>query len=115
MSSQKGLGSTFAFYIKSRKAQGPPPDSSLDAAITEPDAPSLLKATVAEATKLQYSTKSDPETSSSARMVSSNVQLARSFPPDSKVPPPLDILIVEDNLVNQKVCLLYTSPSPRDS
>jgi len=102
VSSTKGEGSTFAFYIKSRRAHNPrrePPPG--DASPSPTRSPNFT----ANATRLQYSTTSSTETAQSPKIPPTNIELA---PPalatgDSNASSPLDILIVEDNLVNQKV------------
>ena len=94
VSSQKGVGSTFSFYIKSRKTDAPPTESK-----ALPPAPPLTRAPGSSTTIETRQPKAS----------------ARDILADSgKAPLPeprysedgrrlFDVLIVEDNLVNQKV------------
>ena len=87
VSSERGRGSTFAFYVKARKSQGPPDSSDLLSSSTNP----LRKSSM---NRLLKST-------SVIRPTMSNESLSTAT-----VPKPLGrlrILIVEDNLVNQRV------------
>lgn len=91
--SQRGEGSKFAFYIKSRRSDNPEPDQA--ASIPTPGS-SPPKALVSlPPTKLpleiQYPTRAPP--------TSAQVPLVR----DPGLEQSLDVLIVEDNLVNQRV------------
>ncbi|KAI0425367.1 histidine kinase [Xylaria sp. FL1042] len=94
VTSQKGVGSTFSFYIRSRKTDAPPSENK-----ALPSAPPLTRAPGSSTTVETKRPKA------SARDV-----LGRS----AKTPGPeprfsedgrrlFDVLIVEDNLVNQKV------------
>ncbi|KAI1392757.1 uncharacterized protein F4822DRAFT_425964 [Hypoxylon trugodes] len=95
VTSQKGIGSTFSFYIQSRKADGPSPDAH--AAL--PIAPPLTRAPGSSTT---IETR-HPKTASQ-EMLSRSAKSIASKPRYSEDGRRLfDVLIVEDNLVNQKV------------
>ncbi|KAH9892971.1 hypothetical protein F4778DRAFT_302402 [Xylariomycetidae sp. FL2044] len=94
VSSQKGVGSIFSFYVQSRKADGPPPDSH-----TLPAAPPLTRAPGSSTTIETRHPKS-----SSKEMLNRSAKNVASKPRFSDDGRRLfDVLIVEDNLVNQKV------------
>ncbi|KAM7209017.1 putative signal transduction histidine-protein kinase [Naviculisporaceae sp. PSN 640] len=91
--SQRGQGSKFAFYIKSRRSDNPDPDH--DASVptpgsSPPKAPVSLASTK-QPLEIQYPTRAPP--------ASTQVPLLR----DPGLAQALDVLIVEDNLVNQRV------------
>ncbi|KAF6831997.1 histidine kinase hhk13p [Colletotrichum musicola] len=84
--SEKGIGSTFAFYVKCRKTPTPSPDSATLSALN-----------LARPIKLETpSAPSTPPPAVLPRRTSYRKQM-----PDG--PAPLDVLIVEDNIVNQRV------------
>jgi len=93
--SQKGEGSTFAFYIKVRRANNPQPDPS--AAMPTPQInPAKLLMPMSPTQQLTRSPVPSIgilQSVPSATMLASSNDAARM----------LDVLIVEDNLVNQKV------------
>ncbi|KAL2018565.1 hypothetical protein VTK56DRAFT_607 [Thermocarpiscus australiensis] len=93
--SQKGQGSTFAFYIKGRKSNQAPVSPPADTPVSAESPPSALRS--ASAVLSQSITRH----SSPAR---EPVQLPPPLSPsrDSNKKA-IDVLIVEDNLVNQKV------------
>ncbi|EON98559.1 putative histidine kinase hhk13p protein [Phaeoacremonium minimum UCRPA7] len=97
--SEKGVGSTFAFYIKSRKVELP--QLSPTTIVPPPVSPYKITATQT----LQYTTsRSGSDAASpqlSQRKNSQNVSPISARDPHA--PPPLDVLIVEDNIVNQTV------------
>ncbi|KAI1081893.1 hypothetical protein F5B20DRAFT_36797 [Whalleya microplaca] len=94
VASQKGLGSTFSFYIQSRKRNGPPPEAQ-----TMPTAPPLTRAPGSSTTIETRQPKSKIRD-----MLSLSAKNAASKPRFSEDGRRLfDVLIVEDNLVNQKV------------
>ncbi|KAK0657681.1 hypothetical protein B0T16DRAFT_453116 [Cercophora newfieldiana] len=84
--SERGDGSTFAFYIKIRKAKTPPQDS--------PDNSAVPRATPAKLAAAAVSQQPGVKPAGAGY----NLQPANIDP--AKM---LDVLIVEDNLVNQKV------------
>lgn len=98
--SQPGNGSTFNFYIRSRRSENPKPQRGADT--PTPKASPIKPDHRPAASRLQYSTQPalpPPEPL---------VRESTSPTPDVEMrdvnrPPPLDVLIVEDNLVNQRV------------
>ncbi|OIW24050.1 hypothetical protein CONLIGDRAFT_657574 [Coniochaeta ligniaria NRRL 30616] len=98
--SEPGTGSTFNFYIRSRRSENPQPQLGADT--PTPKASPIKPDHRPAPAKLQYSTQSAlpppeplvPESTSPVQDVEMQ-EAAR--------PPPLDVLIVEDNLVNQRV------------
>ena len=100
--SEKGVGSTFAFYIKSRVVS----QSQLSPTTTMPPSPSPFRppAGGTSAPLIAYATRGSKPTTPTTGL---NPAGRRISPPpeprDPEAPPPLEILIVEDNLVNQKV------------
>ncbi|OTA64169.1 hypothetical protein K449DRAFT_442858 [Hypoxylon sp. EC38] len=94
VTSRKGIGSTFSFYIQSRKADGPPPDAH-----ALPPAPPLTRAPGSSTTIETRHPKngSHDGVTRSAKNVASKPR----FSEDGRRL--FDVLIVEDNLVNQKV------------
>ncbi|KAJ9130874.1 Hsp90-like protein [Pleurostoma richardsiae] len=95
--SRKGVGSTFAFYVRARKT-GPPllltPTTMMPPPVIAPPAQTAVQ-------RVQYTTNR-------AGGHGSPPQLSQrsSIPPSPRqpgAPPALDVLIVEDNLVNQSV------------
>ncbi|KAK0618174.1 hypothetical protein B0T17DRAFT_495772 [Bombardia bombarda] len=100
--SQKGEGSTFAFYIKSRRSENLDSGPSSTAPTPKPSPPKPRIDTLNR--QVQFPTAPVPLPKEPAR--------ASTYPPPSSVfpargpggaGPSLDILIVEDNLVNQRV------------
>ncbi|KAK4204031.1 putative signal transduction histidine-protein kinase [Triangularia verruculosa] len=101
--SKKGEGSTFAFYIKSRKSDNPQVDLSAAAPTPQPTPPRQIQQTNAPPPQTeQPAPKPGPITA-----VLDGPALAGPLPKPARDPPNnsslMDILIVEDNLVNQKV------------
>ncbi|KAB5578565.1 hypothetical protein GE09DRAFT_555671 [Coniochaeta sp. 2T2.1] len=98
--SEPGHGSTFNFYIRSRRSENPQPKLGADTPTPKasPIKPDHRPATA----KLQYSTQAAlpppeplvPEATSPVHDIDME---------DMNKPPPLDVVIVEDNLVNQQV------------
>lgn len=91
VNSTKGVGSTFSFYIQSRKTNAPPPSSR-----TLPTAPPLTRAPGSSTTIENRQPKNLDKTN----------QQPRKPPPKPRYADGqrlFDVLIVEDNLVNQKV------------
>lgn len=92
--SQKGVGSTFSFYIKSRKADSPPTENNVI-----PSIPPLTRAP-------------GSSTTIETRRPQARTRDLLTRPGAARTPEPrfsedgrrlFDVLIVEDNLVNQKV------------
>ncbi|KAL7620364.1 hypothetical protein AAE478_009359 [Parahypoxylon ruwenzoriense] len=94
VTSQKGIGSTFSFYIQSRKTNGPSPDIH-----PLPAVPSLTYAQGPSATI----EAPQPETATHGILgrSSKNAAPRPRFSDDGRRL--FDVLIVEDNLVNQRV------------
>ncbi|KAI0410186.1 histidine kinase [Xylaria palmicola] len=94
VTSQKGVGSTFSFYIKSRKTNAPPTENK-----TLPSAPPLTRAPGSSTT---VETRQPKPTARDGLG-----RLAKSAAPEPRFSEDgrrlFDVLIVEDNLVNQKV------------
>ena len=98
VTSEKGRGSTFAFYIKSRRGADP---QQLD---EQPLAPTQTASGGAPAQMPSLSTVSDATSSAPQAMLPSPISPTLLPIPDPYAPrPPFDVLIVEDNIVNQKV------------
>lgn len=100
--SEPDNGSTFIFYIRSRRSENPQPRHGADT--PTPKSSPIKPALKPGLPKLQYSTQAFlpppeqllvPETPSP---VKEDTEMQ-----DADRPPPLDVLIVEDNLVNQRV------------
>ncbi len=93
--SRKGVGSTFAFYIKSRKADHPQPN--LSATMPTPrQSPAKVLAGLTQPQQIA----GPPETSASCSV---QVKAPVTKAADAGSARCWDVLIVEDNLVNQKV------------
>ncbi|KAK3393847.1 hypothetical protein B0H63DRAFT_29906 [Podospora didyma] len=95
--SEKGKGSTFAFYIKCRKSENSELGSSATAPTPRPSSIGHPSSLSAQPEALPHPTKPAPSTKKA---------VPAQLPPAPKEPNaarPLDILIVEDNLVNQRV------------
>ncbi|KAI0521539.1 histidine kinase [Xylaria bambusicola] len=94
VTSQKGVGSTFSFYIKSRKTEAPPTESKV-----LPSAPPLTRAPGSSTTIETRQPKA-----SARDLLSGSAKASFPEPRFSEDGRRLfDVLIVEDNLVNQKV------------
>ncbi|KAJ3570357.1 hypothetical protein NPX13_g5752 [Xylaria arbuscula] len=94
VTSQKGVGSTFSFYIKSRKTEAPPTESK-----TLPSAPPLTRAPGSSTT---IETRQPKASTQELLTNSTGTPLPKPrFSEDGRRL--FDVLIVEDNLVNQKV------------
>jgi signal transduction histidine kinase/CheY-like chemotaxis protein len=118
VASKAGVGSTFAFYVQSRKS-----DSDTDMTMTNTQLQSSLQATVQRAKSVRKSLKAGPISNllhvTVSTPASAGTSPAASAPAPSPVvsnslsksklttttssPSSYHILIVEDNLVNQKV------------
>jgi PAS domain S-box-containing protein len=99
--SNPGFGSTFNFYIRSRRSMNPQPQLGADT--PTPKASPVKPDPRLSATKLQYSTQ--PALPPPEALVPTEPS---SPDPDTEMrddarPVPLDVLIVEDNVVNQRV------------
>ncbi|AEO53129.1 hypothetical protein MYCTH_2294065 [Thermothelomyces thermophilus ATCC 42464] len=100
--SEKGQGSTFAFYIKGRKSDHPPDTSRLRTPSPNEDLP--LPSPIQSVPKQETPSPVPPATPTTEAAQ----HPLPPFPlPQSPKPQPetrrLDVLVVEDNLVNQKV------------
>ncbi|KAI3555855.1 hsp90-like protein [Colletotrichum abscissum] len=84
--SEKGIGSTFAFYVKCRKTESPSLES-----------PSL------SALNLAQPVKSEPTSAPSTPPLTTLPRRASIKKPVAPATPLYDVLIVEDNIVNQRV------------
>ncbi|KAK5657051.1 hypothetical protein OQA88_3577 [Cercophora sp. LCS_1] len=92
--SQKGQGSTFAFYVKMRRAENPQPDHA--ASVPTPQmSPAKPPAVVPP---IQLATPAS--VTGGPLLPTTGLNLQQTIANPAKV---LDVLIVEDNLVNQKV------------
>ncbi|KAI0468509.1 histidine kinase [Xylaria cf. heliscus] len=94
VTSQKGVGSTFSFYIKSRKIDASPSENK-----ALPSAPPLTRAPGSSTTVETRQPKAS--TQSLLSRTSKNAVPEPRFSEDGRRL--FDVLIVEDNLVNQKV------------
>ena len=100
--SQKGVGSTFAFYIQSRMV----PHAQLSPTTTMPPPSSPFQPTqeVRNGSLLAHATSSSrPTAPTTALNLAGHLNAPSRDPREHEGPSPLEILIVEDNLVNQKV------------
>lgn len=89
VASESGKGSTFAFYIKARRCQGPSGGADSDQASSRKGSKgSLTNSSTPNILSLQNTRSISPKP-----------------PPPTKIilPGPLHVLVVEDNLINQKV------------
>ncbi|KAK4658460.1 hypothetical protein QC762_102000 [Podospora pseudocomata] len=105
--SEKGEGSTFAFYIKSRKSDHPQVNLSAAAPTPRPTPPRQMHHSHEPASQPGQSTPEPEPKPKPITMVLDGPALAGALPKPVREPqnnsPSMDILIVEDNLVNQKV------------
>ncbi|KAK0747764.1 hypothetical protein B0T21DRAFT_379752 [Apiosordaria backusii] len=103
--SEKGEGSTFAFYIKSRKSDHPKVDLSAAAPTPRPTPPRQVQHN--QPPPPQEEASEPAAKPKSITTVLDGPALAGPLPKPIRDPqntsPSMDILIVEDNLVNQKV------------
>ena len=100
--SEKGVGSTFAFYVKSRMV----PLSQRSPSTTMLPPSSLLRPGpgTSKGPLIAYATRgSKPTTPTTSQGPASRRGSPPPESPGPEKPPPLEILIVEDNLVNQQV------------
>jgi len=98
--SEPGRGSTFNFYIRSRRSVNPQPQLGADT--PTPKASPIRPDLRPSAARLQYSTQ--PVLPPPEPLLPGSTSPARqSEMRDADRPPPLDVLIVEDNVVNQRV------------
>jgi PAS domain S-box-containing protein len=98
--SEPATGSTFNFYIRSRRSVNPQPQLGADT--PTPKASPIKPDPRPTAAKLQYSTQPVlPPPEPLVPDATSPVQDTEMQ--DAHRPPPLDVLIVEDNVVNQRV------------
>ncbi|CZR55332.1 related to sensory transduction histidine kinase [Phialocephala subalpina] len=108
VSSERGVGSTFAFYIKSRKLEDFTPDTPIANALN-----SLRRNSSNAAVTLESRRNSNGKAIQRANTTGQRRASPQLTPPVSSPTPPLPtssldhstlkILIVEDNLVNQRV------------
>ncbi len=92
VTSEKGQGSTFAFYIKSRRAPTPQPDTGALSGTSLPRVDSRSRTFVTTGSLPSRAALPSPVTPSALPI------------PDPYAPrQPFDVLIVEDNIVNRKV------------
>ncbi|KAI1752662.1 histidine kinase [Xylaria castorea] len=94
VTSQKGVGSTFSFYIKSRQMATPPSENKV-----LPPAPPLTRAPGSSTTVETRQPKASTQTM--LGRATKNAAPEPRFSEDGRRL--FDVLIVEDNLVNQKV------------
>ncbi|KAH8883669.1 hypothetical protein GQ53DRAFT_752891 [Thozetella sp. PMI_491] len=94
VASEKGVGSTFAFYIKCRRALVPQVDAS---------APFVSASDEAQGQTPSLAAPSDASTTPSSTLPSPVTRPLPAIPDPYAARPPFDVLIVEDNIVNQKV------------
>jgi CheY-like chemotaxis protein len=108
VSSERGVGSTFAFYIRSRKVEDFTPDTPISTTLN-----SLRRSSSTAAVTLESRRNSSGKAIQRANTTSTRRASRHMTPPVSSPTPPLPsssfdhhalkILIVEDNLVNQRV------------
>jgi CheY-like chemotaxis protein len=98
--SEPGVGSTFVFYIRSRRAENPQPQLGADT--PTPNASPLRPDHRPAAPRLQYATQAAiPPPEPLLPNIEPEPQDVEVSDPEQ--PPALDVLIVEDNVVNQRV------------
>jgi CheY-like chemotaxis protein len=105
VSSERGIGSKFAFYVKARRADGIAPDSPIATTIA-----SLRRHSSNSAVTLESRRNSSGKPIIRSKITAHKITPVVS-PTSSPSPPPsskldhskLKVLIVEDNLVNQRV------------
>jgi CheY-like chemotaxis protein len=95
VASESGKGSIFAFYVKARRSQQPP-----DGALDEEPGSSRKGSKTAELTPLSHSNLAPSQITPS-----SSPHAAAKYPSTTKIAlsSPIHVLVVEDNLINQKV------------
>ena len=111
VSSERGVGSTFAFYVKARRVDDMPPDTPIAASINSLRRSSSNSVTVESrrnsAGKAVHRSNTTGQSSRRQSAISPNSS-PKMPPPPPPVPSSLEfsklkVLIVEDNLVNQRV------------
>jgi PAS domain S-box-containing protein len=95
VASESGRGSIFAFYVKTRRTDGPRPDDNPSGSATPSSSRRGSRKTQYAHLNAQLSTPLKPESS----LLSSKSSMSDI----SQSVEPLHVLIVEDNLINQKV------------
>ena len=111
VASEAGKGSTFAFYVKARRSDGPPASAEevLYGIKSRKGSKGARPKIKSQAFAGLPSTASSPSESPQTFAVSSRQQPSQ---------PPLNVLVVEDNLINQKVlatqlrkigCIVYVA------
>lgn len=104
--SEPGDGSTFIFYIKSRCVDNPQPGAA--PGIATPSTSPLKQpsgSNPSPAPKLHYTTPMLPPPQPTTPAPAAPIETNPNTSSDYSRPPGLEILIVEDNLVNQKASL----------
>lgn len=99
VASEAGRGSTFAFYIRAKRTN--PPEEAVDqapAGLTHRSAENVPTMTSAAVT-----TKVTPAVKPASPKTRDFAEQSRGASKSEANPPPLRVLIVEDNLVNQRV------------
>jgi CheY-like chemotaxis protein len=91
VSSESGTGSTFAFYIKARRSSAPPKDAEDPLNATQ-----VRRGSGAKSVRLSGQNHNSADMAAPSAMPNSAV-------PNGAIESSLKVLIVEDNLVNQKV------------
>ncbi|KAI9689825.1 MAG: hypothetical protein M1822_009707 [Bathelium mastoideum] len=107
VASEAGKGSTFAFYVKARRSEAPDGDDQMGASNLVRMA-SDQKARVPSSQSTKGSALAPPKTRDFAREPSTSPnrrheKSAKQAAPPDRSKDPLKVLIVEDNLVNQRV------------
>ncbi|KAK4191891.1 putative signal transduction histidine-protein kinase [Podospora australis] len=100
--SEKGVGSTFAFYVKSRKSNHPQVDLSAAAPTPRPS-PSRQIQSAATSVQEKQEPQFEPMQLLDAPVLAPPLPIPSRKPPNNNNGKSMDILIVEDNLVNQRV------------
>lgn len=94
VASERGKGSIFAFYVKARRISGPSVGSEDDSSTSGLESGKVSKTTSSKSLSPQtLPATSHPQSLSPKALSSAN----------TLTPSPLHVLIVEDNLINQKV------------
>lgn len=99
--SEPGAGSSFNFYIRSRRSVNPRPQLGADT--PTPKASPVKPGPSPHAAMLQYSTQPTLPLRSEPVVPEATSPVQDTAMQDANEPPPLDVLIVEDNVVNQRV------------